>query len=264
MRGLPHPLERSEVAQQRLLAALAHAGDVLQRRAEVRARRISFCWKVMAKRCASSRSRVSMNSSAEFCGRTMGSLRLEQEDALAGSRALSASRSSDLQVAALGQAHHVQPLDAQRPSSPRARVASWPLPPSMTSRSGRSVVLQAALEPAGEHLVHRGEVVLLVERLDLEAAVARLVRLAVGDRHLRGDDASRPGSARCRSTPCAAGSCAGAAAPAAAQHRRPSRPWCACAPRRPARRSCAPCSTRSRFSPRWGTQHPHPLALAAR
>ena len=119
----------------------------------------SWRWYVIAKRCASSRTCCSRYSASESRGMRTGSARP-------------------------GQVHLLEPLgeagdaDVLEPSSSSTRTAtsSWPLPPSISSRFGgyanrlpgvRAFVALAEVvaEPAGQHLLHRREVVLAVERL---------------------------------------------------------------------------------------------------
>ena len=198
--------------------------------AERRVRRRRWLrWKVMAKRCASSRSCCRTNISALFGANRDRVLRLRQEHAIglaslrrpalrlagawtglggrrrgparrrrrrrrrpggsagaAGDRARPRRRratalarrppSSSATSRSLASATIGSPTPG-RTSMPTSRaaaraIASWPLPPSTTMRSGSfqalsaslpraSVGLAGAAEPPREHLVHRGEVVVL-------------------------------------------------------------------------------------------------------
>ena len=160
---------------------------------------------------------------------------------------------------------------SSRPSSSSTRTAtlSWPLPPSITSRFGgyenrlpgvRAFVALAEVvaEPAGEHVFHRREVVLVVERLHLEAAVVGALGEAVFHHDHRRDDLGALEVARCRSTRCAAALRAGRAPPGARA---------ACGRARCGRRRAAACgagttpralsiavSSSSRLPPRCGTR----------
>ena len=177
-------------------------------------------------------------------------------------------------LALLGQAHdrHVRP---RRPrSSPPCAAASWPLPPSITTRPGRaanegsSSGFSQPREAPPQGLAHAREVVRAAlvahgERCGSGPWPAPRPRTPPSTRRRR----SRPGS-RCRSTRSAPAARAGPGAPGGRPARRGAAPR-ACSWRRRswsrAKRALRSASSASlRLSPRAGGAHLHPAARAAR
>ena len=112
MRRLLDPLEAAEVPQAAPCAGPRRRRG-LRRARDARPRlRDSLRWNVMAKRWASSRRRVSRNSSGERLGQDDGVLATEQEDAL-GAAPRARVAVGDLESRLLARRHQVDALDAQ-------------------------------------------------------------------------------------------------------------------------------------------------------
>ena len=169
--GLCHSIQRAELFQQRFLAAPDRCPGSVQREARpCLLRRLR--WAVMAKRCASSRTRCSKYKPCELRGRSSGL-------GFAGQKEHSSS---------LGQPGH-RHLAGQLNFQHLTARPSWPLPPSTISRSGsrakagsifspdfmRRLRCLPALEAAREHFLHAGKIVRALTALDIEAPVKLLV-----------------------------------------------------------------------------------------
>ena len=141
-------------------------------------------WWVMAKRCASSRTRWSSCSSGVSCGITTGV-------GLPGRKTSSIRLASETTATPRSR----KPCSGSRPAP------SWPLPPSMITRFGsaandasrsasygeRSAWRLPLRVAARQDLRHRGEIIAGIDLANRETPVIALLRRAALEDHHRGD-----------------------------------------------------------------------------